>query len=161
MILDDLYAKPGHLIRRAHQISVALFMEEVAGADITPVQYGALVAIRTTPGIDATRVSEVIAFDRSTLGNVLERLEDKGYVERRPSTEDRRVKLLYLSKAGAHLLEKVEPAVLNAQARTLAPLTPEEATAFMRLLEKVVEDNNENSRAPLKRQKGDDDTERD
>lgn len=158
MILDDLYAKPGHLIRRAHQISVALFMEEVAGADITPVQYGALVAIRTAPGIDATRVSEVIAFDRSTLGNVLERLEDKGYVERRPSTEDRRVKLLYLTDAGEKLLEQVEPAVLNAQARTLAPLTADEARQFMLLLEKVVENNNENSRAPLRRARTDDES---
>lgn len=156
MILDDLYAKPGHLIRRAHQISVALFMEEVAGTDLTPVQYGALVAIRTTPGIDATRVSEVIAFDRSTLGNVLERLEDKGYVQRRPSSEDRRVKLLYLTETGQNLLEQVEPAVINAQVRTLAPLSEDEAQQFMRLLEKVVEDNNENSRAPLKRAKAED-----
>ena len=75
MHLRDLYTQPGHLIRRAQQIAVALFIEECAEFDLTPVQYAALVADQEHPGIDATRLSALIAFDRSTLGNVLERLE--------------------------------------------------------------------------------------
>ena len=46
MQLQDLHAMPGHLIRRAQQIAVAIFMEECAEFDLTPVQYAALVAIR-------------------------------------------------------------------------------------------------------------------
>jgi len=53
MQLQDLYSKPGHLIRRAQQIAVAIFMEECANFDLTPVQYAALVAIRENPGTDA------------------------------------------------------------------------------------------------------------
>ena len=71
---------PGHLIRRAQQIAVAIFMEECAAYDLTPVQYAALVAIRENPGTDATRLSSLIALDRSTLGNVLERLEARKLV---------------------------------------------------------------------------------
>jgi len=48
------------------------------------------VAIQNHPGIDATRLSAVIAFDRSTLGNVIERLETKRYVTRRSGREDKR-----------------------------------------------------------------------
>ena len=59
------------------QIAVSIFVEECKAFDLTPVQYAALVAIHTHPGIDATRLSAVIAFDRSTLGNVIERLENK------------------------------------------------------------------------------------
>ncbi len=54
MSMDDLYAKPGHLIRRAHQIVVGMFMEECAAFDITPVQYACLVAARENPGLDGT-----------------------------------------------------------------------------------------------------------
>src|SRR6202012_4301162 len=115
--MDAVYTAPGYLFRRMQQIAVAIFMEECRAHDLTPVQYAALIAIRTHPGIDATRLSAVIAFDRSTLGSVIERMEAKSYVERRPAPEDKRVKLLYLTKAGAGLLRDILPAVERAQAR--------------------------------------------
>src|SRR6202140_5053406 len=99
--MDAVYAKPGYLFRRMQQIAVAIFVEECKAYDLTPVQYAALVAIQTHPGIDATRLSAVIAFDRSTLGSVIERIETKGLVERKPSPDDKRVKLLYLTRSGA------------------------------------------------------------
>ena len=67
--MDAVYTAPGYLFRRMQQIAVAIFMEECKDFDLTPVQYAALIAIHTHPGIDATRLSAVIAFDRSTLGN--------------------------------------------------------------------------------------------
>src|SRR6476659_7893724 len=82
---------PGHLIRRVHQISTAYFTEE-CGGDLTAVQYAALVTIGAHPGIDATRLSEIIYFDRSTIGDVLDRMEGKGWILRRPKPADRRIK---------------------------------------------------------------------
>ncbi|MEX2629185.1 MAG: MarR family transcriptional regulator [Tistlia sp.] len=151
MILDDIYGKPGHLIRRAQQIAVAIFVEECGALDLTPVQYAALVAARDQPGVDATRLSAVIAYDRSTLGGVLERLEEKGWIERCPGAGDRRVKQLHLTAAGAALLREAEPLVQRAQARILAPLAEPERAQLMRLLGALVELNNEHSRVPLKR----------
>jgi DNA-binding MarR family transcriptional regulator len=151
MSLKDLYAKPGHLIRRAHQISWALFLNECADYNITPVQYAALVAIRERPGVDATRLSALIAFDRSTIGNVIERLEARGLVTRRAGDEDRRQKLLFLSDAGEQLLLAVMPLVERVQARILAPLTEAERDIFVRLLDRVTEVNNEVTSAPLRR----------
>src|SRR5215468_3170238 len=109
--MDAVYTAPGYLFRRMQQIAVAIFVEECRAFDLTPVQYAALIAIHTHPGIDATRLSAVIAFDRSTLGNVIERLQSKDFVERKPSPQDKRVKLLYLTKAGAALLRNVKPSV--------------------------------------------------
>src|ERR671926_718733 len=105
--MDAVYAAPGYLFRRMQQIAVALFIEECKAFDLTPVQYAALVAIHTHPGIDATRLSAVIAFDRSTLGSVIERLQAKAYIERKPSPEDKRIKLLYLTKSGAAILREI------------------------------------------------------
>src|SRR5436853_6573554 len=85
LTMDAVYTKPGYLFRRMQQIAVAIFMEECRAFDLTPVQYAALVAIQTHPGIDATRLSAVIAFDRSTLGSVIERIEAKGLIERKAS----------------------------------------------------------------------------
>jgi DNA-binding MarR family transcriptional regulator len=148
--MDAVYGKPGYLFRRMQQIAVAIFVEECKAYDLTPVQYAALVAIRTHPGIDATRLSAVIAFDRSTLGNVIERLEAKRYVERKPAREDKRVKLLHLTKTGMALLRDVIPSVDRAQARMLQPLRPADRKTLLALLSQLVDLNNEASRVPLR-----------
>jgi MarR family transcriptional regulator, lower aerobic nicotinate degradation pathway regulator len=148
--MDAVYAKPGYLFRRMQQIAVAIFVEECRAYDLTPVQYAALVAIRTHPGIDATRLSAVIAFDRSTLGNVIERLQAKQYIERKPASEDKRVKLLYLTRSGTALLRDVMPSVDRAQARMLQPLKPSDRKTLLALLTQLVDLNNEASRVPLR-----------
>ncbi len=150
LTMDAVYAKPGYLFRRMQQIAVAIFVEECKAYDLTPVQYAALVAIRTHPGIDATRLSAVIAFDRSTLGNVIERLEAKLLIERKQSREDKRVKLLYLTRAGVTLLRDIMPSVDRAQARMLQPLKPDDRKTLMALLTQLVDLNNESSRVPLR-----------
>ena len=148
--IDAIYAAPGYLFRRMQQIAVSIFMEECKAFDLTPVQYAALIAIHTHPGIDATRLSAVIAFDRSTLGSVIERLQAKDFVERRPAPEDKRIKLLYLTKSGAAILRDIVPAVERAQARMLEPLKPADRKALMGLLVQLVDLNNEASRVPLR-----------
>lgn len=150
METTDLYSKPGHLIRRAQQIAVSIFLEECAALDMTPVQYAALVTIRDNPGIDATRLSALVALDRSTLGNVLERLETKRLILRSGDRSDRRVKVLHLSTEGETILAQAEPLVERAQERILAPLTREDRRLFMGMLARLVETNNDVSRAPLR-----------
>lgn len=148
-LMDDVYSKPGHLFRRMQQIAVAIFMEECKGFDLTPVQYASLVAVRDYPGIDATRLSALIAFDRSTLGSVIERLESKELIVRKPAPEDRRLKLLHLTAKGRQLLGKVIPAVDRAQQRMLAPLQARDRKALMSLMAQLVDLNNNVSRAPM------------
>jgi len=148
--MDAVYTAPGYLFRRMQQIAVALFIEECRQFDLTPVQYAALIAIHTHPGIDATRLSAVIAFDRSTLGSVIERLEAKKLIDRKPSGEDKRVKLLVLTKAGAAILRDIVPWVEKAQARMLQPLKPADRKLLLGLLTQLVDLNNESSRVPLR-----------
>jgi MarR family transcriptional regulator, lower aerobic nicotinate degradation pathway regulator len=92
----------------------------------------------------------VIAFDRSTLGSVIERLEAKNYVERKPAPEDKRVKLLYLTRSGVAVLRDIMPSVDRAQARMLQPLKAADRKTLLALLEQLVDLNNEASRVPLR-----------
>ena len=148
--MDALYDMPGHLIRRAQQISTALFAEECSVFDLTSVQYAALVMVRSNPGVDATRLSHLIAFDRSTLGGVLERLEAKGWLLRTPGDQDRRVKLLRLTLEGERLLRQVEPAVRRVQQRLLEPLAPPDRAAMLRLMTQLAAVHNDVTPAPLR-----------
>jgi DNA-binding MarR family transcriptional regulator len=137
--IKDFHSMPGYLVRRTQQISTALFAEECAGYDLTAVQYAALVAIGLNPQIAATRVSRLISLDRSTLGNVLERIEAKGLVLRRTSPVDRRAKLLTLSPKGRKLLGDVEAAVQRIQERILEGLSSREQQLFLALLLRVTD----------------------
>lgn len=147
-----LYRLPGHLIRRLQQVAVSIFYEEVeeAGGDVTPVQYAALVAINTYPKIDQAALAGVIAYDRTTIGGVVDRLEAKGLVRRTTSKNDRRVRQLVIEPAGQDLLDALADAVARAQDRMLAPLGAEERALFARLLSKLVAANNERSRVPAR-----------
>ena len=136
--MSDIYAMPGHLIRRLHQISTAIFAEECAASGLTSVQYASLTAIRENPEVDATRLSFLIAFDRSTLGDVLERLEAKGWITRSPSPHDKRIKLLHLSPEGAKVLKAVAPDVRRVQQRLLEPLGPRERVEMVRMLAQLI-----------------------
>jgi MarR family transcriptional regulator, lower aerobic nicotinate degradation pathway regulator len=142
--------KPGHLIRRLQQIALALFMDQTEPFGITPVQYSAIIAISNHPGIDQTALCNIIAFDRSTIGGVVERLEKKKLIKRLNGARDRRTKSLYITPAGRRLLGQIEPGVQATQRLILGPLKPAERVAFMRMLKHLVHLNNEHSRAPFR-----------
>ena len=129
---------PGHLIRRLHQVSTAYFAEE-CGGELTAVQYAALVAIGSHPGIDATRLSEIIYFDRSTIGDVLDRMEGKGWIRREYDPERSAHQAARAVVAGQEVLQQVEPGIRRVQDRLLAPLTAAEAKTLVRLLGKMAD----------------------
>ena len=144
----DLSDLPGHLIRRLHQIAVAVFLQETESAGTTPVQFAALHAVAGTPGIDQRTLAGQIGLDTSTVAGVIDRLEARGLLGRTVSSSDRRVRQLMLTAEGLAALVDMQPAMLLAQERILAPLPRGERREFVRMLKTLVESNNELSRAP-------------
>ena len=130
---------------------MAIFAEQCAASGLTSVQFAALTVIQDNPGVDATRLSSLIAFDRSTLGDVLERLETKGWLIRSPSPHDKRIKLLYLSPAGERVLDDVKPDVHRVQQRLLEPLAPEDRITLMRVLAQLVRRHEHTPHDPAER----------
>ncbi len=135
---QDLQAMPGHYIRRLQQIAVAAFMQSTQEHQLTSVQFAALLALRDAPGIDQRSLGNTIAIDASTIGGVVDRLEDRGLIVRALSTTDRRAKLLKLSPQGKKLLAATIPSVLVAQELILAPLEQHERALFMSLMHRLV-----------------------
>ncbi|WP_454160203.1 MarR family winged helix-turn-helix transcriptional regulator [Massilia sp. SYSU DXS3249] len=144
----DLYEHPGHLLRRAQQISVSIFYDEM-GSELTPVQYAILSRLAEHPGIDQVSLSGLAAIDTSTGATVCARLEEKGLLERRVIPHNRRQRALSITAAGTRLLEELVPGAQRLRERLLEPLSLEEQRVFMGLLAKLVHANNEQSRAPL------------
>jgi len=151
--INHLDGLPGHLLRRMHQISVGIFMAEAEKINLTPIQFAALQAVSQHPGIDQKTLAQSIALDTSTIGGVIDRLEARGLIERQASKEDRRVRLLTLSKEGQKTLKLAIPMMLRAQEKILSPLSESDKKIFMKLLNQLVNTNNEFSRAPSQKSK--------
>jgi DNA-binding MarR family transcriptional regulator len=145
-----IHDRPGHLIRRLQQIAVAIFMAETKRFNITPVQYSALLAIEIHPGIDQITLASIIAFDRSTIGNVVGRLESKRWIKRAAGAQDRRTKRLTITAQGRKVLREIDATVEASQRQILAPLRSAERPVFLGMLRRLVHINNDLSRAPVR-----------
>ena len=152
--LDELYHRPGFLLRRAHQISAALFIEEAAGLSLTTTQYGALVALRARGALDQVGIATLVGIDRSTTALVVSKLEEAGYIERRDDDVDKRRKIIILARAGHDVLERVAAPAQRARERALEPFSAEDAAMFVSLLERFVGAFNEHTRAPIRPETG-------
>ena len=147
MSVFDVYESPGYLIRRAHQVVMAIFSEETA-REITPVQFGILAILMNGEQLDLITLSERMALDASTAGSTVERLVNKGWVERDADPSDRRRKLIRISKAGRRVYKQHCDAVTSVQEVLLGPLDPKEREAFLASLRKLVRVKDGGGRAP-------------
>lgn len=145
-----LWARPGFLVRRLHQIHSAIFLEECKDFGITPVQYGLLSALLRNPGADQRTLGVDVGIDRTNVADVLERLSERGLVRRERSERDRRSMNAYLTPEGRDLVEQMYANMVKAQERLLEPLEPEYRSAFIAMLTRLVEGNNQYSRAELR-----------
>lgn len=150
--LTSLWQRPGYLIRRLHQIHVAIFLDECAEYGITPVQYAVMTALLNHPGADQVTIARDAAIDRTSVADVLARLAQRGLVRREPGKQDRRMRIAVLTDEGERIAREMEHASLSAQAKLMAPLTAAKHAQLMDLMTELVEANNEFSRAPARKQ---------
>lgn len=148
----DIYDEPGHLIRRAQQISVSIFHATMGSPKVTPIQYCVLRVLQDHPGIDQVTLARLCALDTSTAADLAVRLEARGLVKRMMPTTSKRFRLLRLTPKGTALVNKLIPSSHVLSRRLLQALNKEEQRTFMRLLKKFVHVNNGESRAPLNRE---------
>ena len=134
------YEMPGHLIRRLSQQSNQVFQDEMKriGADVTSVQFAAMQAIDLHGEMEQSQIAQSIHYDKATIGGVIDRLEKRGWVERKANPKDRRAKLVTLTKEGRQALEAFTPVVKELQDQVVANLSSEERDLFIKLAQKIV-----------------------
>ncbi|HTH97201.1 MAG TPA: MarR family transcriptional regulator [Stellaceae bacterium] len=145
-----LWSRPGYLVRRLHQLSVAIFHDEMTGLDLTPVQNAALTIVAARPGIEQSVLAEEVGIDRVNVGDVILRLIKYGLVRREVSKRDRRFKEIYLTEEGAQALHESAKRMKNTQKRFMAPLEPEEQKVFLELVMKLIDGLQDQGRTPMR-----------
>jgi DNA-binding MarR family transcriptional regulator len=138
----DFAQAPGHIIRRAHQVSAALFASgasTVPAWEITQVQFAMLNALIDSPGMDQVTLAQKVALDAATSGSVIARLESRGWLCRVPDQFDRRRRLLWITESGQAVVAQLFHAIAESQRQLMAPLSAAEQQELMRLLGKLVQ----------------------
>ena len=141
--------RPGFLIRRLHQIHVALFIEE-CGSEFTPVQYSVLSAVAAHGPSDQKAIGQIVGLDRANIADVLARLEKRGLVRRRVSPADGRVRLAALSAEGRKALAHLDAGAIRAHERTIETLPSAARQQFLAALARLVAAKNDVGRAILR-----------
>jgi len=149
--LDRLYARPGFLLRRAHQISTAVFEDECRSVGLTPAQFGVLSVLRASPGLDQSSLARALGFDKVTVLRVLRGLETRGLIERSPAPASRRNLSIALSAAGLELLQQAHEPAERAYDRLMGPLNTEQQIQLVELLQVLTSGLEGNARASFVR----------
>jgi MarR family transcriptional regulator, lower aerobic nicotinate degradation pathway regulator len=139
--------RPGFLIRRLHQIHVALFQKRCAAFEITPLQYSLLSALAKRGTADQTTLAADVALDRTTTTGALKRLQSRHFIERSIHHRDRRAQISRLTRAGAKLLRQMEAQARAAHRETVADLSKTDQKRLIAMMQKIVAANSDGDAA--------------
>ena len=127
----------GHMLRRAHQRTSAIFKSQFAAHDLTPTQFAALVKIADQGEVSQNLLGRLTAMDPATMKGVIGRLHKRRLITSNHDSADRRRTLWSLTAAGRKLLGKAVKAGLATSEQTLAPLTGKERKTLQKLLSRL------------------------
>jgi DNA-binding MarR family transcriptional regulator len=145
--LSRLYARPGFLLRRAHQISAAVFEDACRELALTPAQFGVLTVLQAHPAMGQSSLARALGFDKVTVLRVLRGLQGRGLVLREPAPDNRRNVQVSLTEAGAGLLQQAQGPAERAYKRLLAPLDRTQQDQLLELLQLLTGELEDEARA--------------
>jgi MarR family transcriptional regulator, temperature-dependent positive regulator of motility len=130
---------PAYVALRFHHIFLRIMTERLASEEISQLQYVAIAVLDEFPGIDQRTLGAHIGADRTTVGHVVDQLEALGLVDRQINRQDRRARVLRVTRRGAQLRKRLRPTLRSAQEAALEPLLPDEREQLMDLLVRVID----------------------
>lgn len=149
--LSQMYARPGFLLRRAHQISAAVFEDECSSVGLTPAQYGVLTVLASAPGLDQSSLARALGFDKVTVLRVLRGLEARGLVARTLAEKSKRNLAVVLSPGGEKLLKQAAKPAERAYERLMEPLSRDQQAQLILLLMELTQGLEDRARAAFVR----------
>lgn len=130
-------SQAGHLLRRAHQRHTALFQDAMAGFELTPTQFTALVKIVELGRVTQNHLGRLAAMDPATIQGVVRRLVARGLASTAADPLDRRTVVLTATSEGCALAATAVPVAKKITVATLAPLNEREQRLFLTLIIKL------------------------
>lgn len=129
----------GFLVRLLDTRVNVLYEQLTGQNDITPRQFGVLLTLHQQGTLTLTELAKHIRVDRSTLGEMINRMAERSLISKRSNGNDRRSAEVLLAPAGKNALLRIVAGAAELQTALLAPLAAEDRAHFMRCMKLVAE----------------------
>jgi len=129
----------GFLVRLLETRATALYEQLTGQNEITARQFGAMLTLYQRGTMTLTELATYIRVDRSTLGEMIQRMSDRGLIRKAANDADRRSATVTLAKPGEQALLRLVAGAAQLQEELLAPLPPEDRAHFLRCIKLVAE----------------------
>jgi len=136
-MLDDLYSRPGFLLRRAHQLSVAIFENACRPVHLTPSQYAVLVVLHENRTCNQNQLALALGMSKVTISQTVKALIERSLVISKPLETDKRQNVLSMTAEGEQLLHQSQMCTQEAYGQLMGPLQNEEREQLLFLLKKI------------------------
>ena len=137
--LAALQQTPGFLIRILQLQNFEAFYPYFESLKLSPLEYAILVAVRDNKTVTQSELAAVLKMHLPNLVKILSRMEEAGIMKRKRSARDKRAVELSLSASGQRRADEASRLGDIFNARTLAPLSKSEQTAFIQMLARLAE----------------------
>jgi DNA-binding MarR family transcriptional regulator len=125
------------LLKRAAQYSADLFAEQLGKTGLTQRQFTLMQTVLANEGASQTELVKTTGIDRSTLADLVNRLETQGYVRRERSNTDARVNFVFLTEQGRDTVLKAKPVAMQVDEALVNALPDQLRRSFVQALEEL------------------------
>jgi DNA-binding MarR family transcriptional regulator len=136
--LEPLNKRPGFIIRKAHQRSVAIFVQELGDLQITPTQFGVLFILARCGEIDQVTLARLLGADRSTIALVVKLLVERGSIVKTAAIRDQRRRILKISPRGIELINQAQPIAAEELRKLANVYLPKELDWWLFTLDRII-----------------------
>lgn len=127
----------GYNARRAALSIIELFLERLAPYGLKPVDFSVMSTIGHNPGVTSRQLCAALNLLPPNLVGLIQSLEARGLIERKPHPHDGRAVGLHATSKGQALMVQAEQTATELETEKTAKLTPEERTTLLSLLQKI------------------------
>ncbi len=138
----------GYLLRRAQQAHLAVWQSEVS-SEVTSVQFAVMDILARTPGASQIELCALLDLDRSTIADIVARLERRGLIERVRDVDDRRRNVLHLTAAGEQEVNGLRRKAASVDDVLTGNLEPAQVQALREMLTAMVNSPSVRARATM------------
>ncbi|MEZ5818819.1 MAG: MarR family transcriptional regulator [Hyphomicrobiaceae bacterium] len=114
-----------------------IFDRRVKALGITRPQWLAIVRLKRRPGASQSELADMMEIEKAPAGKIVDRLEERGWVERRPDPVDRRINRIFLTDRGERVHAVIWPIARSTVSDALGDLSDSEVVLLTQLLSRV------------------------
>ena len=127
----------GWLTADVSRLMRTVFDRRVKALGLTRPQWLALVRLNRRPGASQSELADMMEIEKAPAGKIVDRMEEKGWVERRPDPLDRRINRIHLTDRGERIFAAIQPISLSTVNDALEDLSPADRDRLTALLSRV------------------------